>query len=325
MNLPKIEQQINKKSNRVKSVFAFMGLGSAALAASYGWAGFAGIGFMIPVAFDTYTMNNLLKEKQGFKTNLLFYELIFKKSMKNWIEKYVNEPEDILEKKYRVIFLNLWLSHKRLKLDNISDRFFEHFEDISSDLIKKGLSKYPLELLFNEYGLSKSKEYYGEIIDANFFINEDKNDSKKLTIAKKVYEEYSEIGMAAKQFLRNNACDGLLMLQDYKFTSTDYKVIQDYINTPKHEGFDLFSLTMVLDEVERVLPKIIEVENDTSQLKILGKYCHKVLTEKELIDNSKMKSMEVLIKRKIDYLELVSEIEIKTELNPTKKEKRTKI
>jgi hypothetical protein len=327
MKLPKIEKQINKKSNRVKSVLAFMGLGSAALATSYGWQAFAGIGFIIPVAMDAYTMNKLLNEKKGFKTNLLFYEPIFKRSMKKWIQKYVNEPDNIIEKKYRVLFMKLWLSHKRLDLDNISDQFFEHFEDISSELTKKGLCKYPLDMLFNKYTESKSEEYFGEKINANFFINEDQNDPEKIAIAKKIYEEYAEIGLAGRQFLNNNACDGLLMLQDYKFTSADYSLIENYTKQPKGDFGLLSDIIMVVDEIEKVLPKIIEAENEPSKLQILHNYCNYVLTNKEFIDDSTMKLMEATIKSKIDYIELKSEIDIQDDLsvNEPVKIKRAKI
>jgi hypothetical protein len=261
-------------------------------------------------------MNNLLKDKAGFKTSLLFYEPIFKSSMKKWIIKYVNEPDNLFEKKYRIIFMKLWLSHKRLDLDNISDQFFEHFENVSSELVKKGLSKYPLDMLFNKYTESKSKEYFGEQINANFFINEDKNDPEKVEIAKKVYQEYADIGIAGKQFLNNNACDGLLMLQDYKFTSTDYVLIENYINQPPIGDFGLFSDSLIIvSEIEKILPKIIEAENDPSKLQILHNYCNYLLTNKEIIDNSTIKSIESTIKRKIDYIDLKSEIDIKEDLN----------
>ena len=328
MKLPKIEEHINKKSNRVKSVVAFIGLGSGAMAATHGLPGLAGLGFIIPMALDAYTMHNLLNGKRGFKTRLALYEPIFKTSMKKWIKKYVNEPENILEKKYRAIFLNAWLNSKFLKLDDVSDIYAEPFEDLSNELKKKGLTKYHLDMLFNPYSESQSEKVYGEKINFNFFINEDKNNPEKVAIAKKVYcEEYSEIGLAAKQFLRNRDCDGLLMLQDYKFTSIDYSLIETYINEPQKESDNFFKTTIITDEIDVILPKIVEQENDIKKLKILGNYCHKVLTTEEIIDDSTLKSMQTVIKSKIDYIELSTEMNSQEEKPgiQLKKEKRMKV
>jgi hypothetical protein len=327
MKLPRIEQQINKKGNRVKSIVAFLGLGSGAMAAAHGLPGLAGLGVIIPMAFDAYTMHKLLNGKRGFKTRLALYEPIFKTSMKKWIKKYVNEPEDIIEKKYRVIFLNAWLNSKFLKLDDVSAIYSEPFKELSNELKKRGLTKYHLDMLFNPYTESKSKDMFGEAVNFNLFINEDKNNLDKVSIAKKVYEEYSEIGLAAKQFLNNKSCDGLLMLQDYKFTSMDYSLIKTYINEPKQESYNPFSYIMIGEVIETVLPKIVEAENDVEKLKILGNYCHKVLTTEEIIDDSTLKSMQTVIKSKISYIELSSEInaqEILPGIQP-KKEKRMKV
>jgi hypothetical protein len=195
-------------------------------------------------------------------------------------------------------------------------------------LKRKGLAKYKLDLLFNNYtDITDSFGGKKEIVDFNFFINEDKKDPEKMAIAKKVYEEYSDIGLAAHQFLKNNNCDGLLMLQDYKFTATDYSLIEAYNKTTPKESYNPFQNTIITDEVDALLPKIVEYENDIAKLKILGDYCNKMLTTEDLFDFSAMNSMRTVIKSKIDYIELSAEInaqEILPGIQP-KKEKRMKV
>jgi hypothetical protein len=327
MKLPKIEEEINKKGSRINSALGFLALGASAVVASYGLPGLASLVVAMPLAFDAYTMKNLLNEQKGSKTNLLFYEPIFKNGMKKWVRNYLEDSEDISEKKYKVVLLSLWMRHKKLSMESLFDFDYEAFDEVSDELSQKKLTKFPLVFLLSPQE-SHIQENYGKDLTPDYFIKEDINYPERIEIAKKVYQEYINTGMASKQFLTNQPCEGLLLLQDGKFTATDYLIIdnfnkQQFLQENKNEHSPLQSIALGGEKAKEVLVKIVENEEDTSKLKILESYCHKAIELKSFIDSSAIEEMIGLLKTKIKYTELKKEMNVNEET--PKKTKKPKI
>jgi hypothetical protein len=295
MKKPKIEEQILKQRNLIGATATFLSLGGAALIATQGLSILPLLTASVPLVIDIFTLNELAKKDTNFKTMFHICDPTFKTRMGSWFKKYINQTDDLIEKKYRAIFLQAWVNQKQIPMKELVSSKFNEFGYLFGELREKKLTIYPLYQ-------STDHTFITDVID---FLNEDKNDPEKIAKAKKIYEEYKEEGIVGKSFIENNQFAAYSFLQDHKLTAKDYEVIEQY-NPPPKKRLDIYE-----DTVKEIIENILDTENNIKHLKILDGYCNKVLTQKT--SNSlgfyDIINMQKAITSKIEYLELSGELE----------------
>jgi hypothetical protein len=310
MKLSKIEEQINKKSNHLAASVGFLGVGMSALMATKGLQALSLCFIAIPLTIDIFTLKHLNNESKNHKYGLTLYKPFFHFGMKNWIKKYINKSDDIHEKKYKYIFLSVWLNHKKIDFSDLVFSSSDLFTDFKKELREQNLFNYELESLSNEYILSGDKY---RRIDA--ILEEDKKYPKRLEIARKVYEEYAETGMAGKALTKDREFELFAFLQDYKFTSTDYEFIDSYkIIESSHPQLFQRNIEEYTENTKKALKLIVEKEGEISKLNILWNFFNKrILNADEMIDKlDSMKEIRHVIENKISYIELSNEMNTQT-------------
>lgn len=213
--------------------------------------------------------------------------------MGGWFKKYINQTDDLIEKKYKAIFLHVWVYQKRLKMKDLVSSKFTVFNDLFNELKQKKLTNYSIHL-------SPQENFIRDIVD---FLNEDKSDPKKIATAKKVYEEYQGEGALGRAFLENIQFAGFSYLQEHKFTPEDYKVIEQ---CNFHRRLDIYE-----DTVKEIMENILDKEDNLKHLKILDNHCIQILKNKTSLDAGSIINMQKAITNKIEYLELNEELESK--------------
>jgi hypothetical protein len=320
MEKPNIEKEIKKQGNIIAGVGAFLGLGATAISAATAspLTTLMLCGAMTPFFIDIITLKFLIEKPKILHHDIWFLDKPFKKNINKWISKYLDNSQNLTEKKYKVGCLSLWMRHEGINVNKIMNTGI--FKKLSEELvIKEEVEKYiPLQYLFGEQRDS-IKNIFGVDPSVQTFLEYDKNEPYKLEIAKNVYKEYSKIGMAAGAFLNRTNFEELLILQDYKFTKEDYSTIKVYLENFKNDGekhpIEFQTMKLYSPETEEILIKLIENENNIDHLEILNRYCSEILAKSRLEQFSKV------IDKKIDYIELNGQLESKDNVAITKVKK----
>lgn len=310
---PRIELQIERHQKEILkySSFIALGFGAAVSIINKEMAILAPI-LAMPFAVDAIATKKFLNERKKNKTQLFAYKPFFKKSLSKWMKEYLNDSENLTEKKYKLIFLNLWAKHKQIPIDMIFNK--DVISELSDELIKKGETSYSLKDMF--YGSSVIplliKLQKLEIVP-NKFWEEDKNNAKKITIAKKIYEEFAEIGMAGKMLIAGQDFNVLLQLQDYKFSELDFNFIKQYLEDSKEIKKEIYSINYItpyIDDTIETINKIISYEDNITNLNILSNYCENMKNKGYAPMMEQVKELQKAINVKFEYLNMSQELNI---------------
>jgi len=259
-----------------------------------------------PVIVDILAIKNILNEKKRNKISLMFYKPFFKKNLIKWTQNYLNDSENLTEKKYKLIFLNLWANHKEIPLDIIFDK--KIISDLSNELIQKKETAYSLEDMFYMNFSLVMRAQNKEIIPKTF-LDEDNNNLNKKKIAKKIYKEFEDIGMAAKAFITGKEISFLLDMQDYRFNENDFVFINEYIkDNPTKDIYSINYLNPYLNDTINTLNKVISNEDNINNLNTLKNYCENM---KEKDHDSMMEQVQELEKSlnvKFEYVNMKKEL-----------------
>ena len=328
MEQPIIAKKIKRQGNLIAGCGAFIGLGVAGISAVT-LAPVATLmlcGSMIPLALDVIGLK-LLIEKPDPKSiiqNTWMLDIPFRKSIDKWIVNYINDSENLTEKKYKVGCLSIWMNTQGLTLDKVSaNKTYKFLSELSNELFdsKETQKEIPLAYFFGE-SQGAIKDIFGVEPSIKTFLNDDKDSEDKLQIAKKVYKEYSEIGLAGKAFVNRVPFQELLILQDYKFTREDYEVIEAYIKNVKQGGRmkppHVLTTEQFSENTVNAMNKIINNEQDIKNLKTLGNYCSNIGYK------NSVEQIVMIIEKKIEFLQLNSELETK-DVSDKSKAKKMKV
>jgi hypothetical protein len=317
MKLPKIENQIKVQEKKALKLGAFISLGLSAAATTIEPA----IALLIPfvaihVISDVVGVELFLndhKKEKWFTSN------IFKKKLNNWFENYIKNSETLTEQKYKAIFFSLWLKHKEIPLNDLIDS--QQIKNLAEELLVNKETVYYLPNAFQDnvpYATKLTKKE----INLEKFLEEDKKNPRKINIAKKVYEEFSHMGLAAKLFVTGKDFSHLLYLQDYKFSDDDYELIKKFTTELKIDAktYSILYLNAYSQNTINAVHQLINYENSLDNLKILNSYCEQ-LEEKGYAKNMEHASeLKKTLNSKINYLNMEKEIgNNKTNLNKPKK------
>jgi hypothetical protein len=335
MDKPEIESFFTKQKTTIRNNIAFLGVGAGALLFNQyvNWVTPIVIGAIVPMIIDLKETKNLVDNKPY--PNGSRFTFFLNKSLGKWLNKYINGSDNLIEKKYKVLFLHLWAEHKETSIDDIVYSNPDLFKELSHSLIKEGLTKYNLfEMLIDS---SKSVDLNGDRVVVKDFFAEDLNNPERVAIAKKVFEEYKDIGLIGKSFLRRSNYDALLYLQHNKFSNMDYGVIKKYTedleNGEYHESVNYapssINFSRYPDVVKETMEILVNNESNLNNLQILKKYYDTMIELYKLcrlgIDTpvQELEKIQDFIENKIEYLELGNELD--TQKYSSKAAKRSKI
>lgn len=323
MTKPSIEKEIKKQGNLVLGFSAFLGLGATTLTVMNMPVINALMlcGSMTPFLIDIVSLKLLIEKPQTIHHNIWFLDRPFKKRVTKWIQDYIDNSDNLTEKKYKVGMLSLWMRHEGITVEKVMNPGI--FKELSEELFNKNEieKQFPLQYLFGEHK-NAIRDIYGIDPTVKALLEEDKYNPEKIEIAKEVYKEYSKLGMAGKAFLHRNCFEELLILQDYKFTTKDYDLIEEFVDDfKKHNKQCPISTIHYLTnwgETSLFLNRIINEEDNVNHLGKLWKYCSEILSD------SNLRHYAQIVEKRIEYLQLDSQLEVK-EIDENKKTKKIKI
>jgi len=310
MTKPNIQKEIKKQGNLISGFGAFLSLGAATVT-------FMNMpvintvmlcGAMTPFLIDIVSLKLLIEKPQTVHHSISFLDRPFKKRVTKWIKDYIADSDNLTEKKYKVGMLSLWMRHEEIAVEKVMNPGV--FKGLSEELFnnKEITKEFPLQYLFGEHK-NVIKDIYGIEPTVKALLEEDKYNTEKIEIAKEVYKEYSKLGMAGKAFLNRNCFEELLILQDYKFTTEDYDLIENFVDDFKKNNKQYSTNTIHYltnwGEVSIFLDKIIDEETNISHLGKLWKYCSEILSD------SNLKHYAQIVEKKIYYLQLDTLLDVR--------------
>ncbi len=310
MTKPQIELQIEKNKKEIIKYSSFLILGMEATTALIT----KNISLLIPVlalpmVVDSLAINNLLDEKKRKKIGLFFYKPLFKKNLNKWTKNYLDNSESLTEKKYKLIFLNLWAKHKEIPFENVFDK--KEISDLSRELIDSGETSLSMQRMFYDNTISIHQQLLKRDVTPKNFFDEDKNTPQKIDIAKRVYEEFSNIGLAAKTLITGKDFSFLLELQNYKFNEIDFDYIKQYLDNIKEENKEIYSITYInpyIDSTIDAINKIVASEENIDNLKLLQKYCDNMTQRDHTPMMQQVQELQKSLNTKFNYLNMGMEL-----------------
>jgi hypothetical protein len=267
---------------------------------------------------------------------------LYKKKFGQWLPTYLEQSENLTEKKYKLLFIHALLEDKHAYIYSMIPESSALMENIEKELIDSNETKLKITDLFpidpfkgtNAYHPSKIIRYYksSEDDESSFlkdFFNEDNDNPEKLVIARKVYNDFENLGLVGNALINDRIfnIELLLKMQNFKLNNTDIKKIQERTSLI---GANVTKLFPPICTNEDVLNKIIFNEDNISNLKaiqdfysIQSQLIHSSLYE----DDFSFDDFNNTIKTKIDYLTLSKEMNhFENENQPTLiKSKKVKV
>jgi hypothetical protein len=316
MNKPKIEKQIAKQGKDLIKYSSFITLGVSSLSAIMNLEPAIVIPFLTVtistgaflIGTDAWAIKGFLNDRKKFKSELLVYKPIFKEKFNAWLANYLNESQNLTEKKYKLIFLSLWAKHKEIPLENLFDK--SQILRISDELINKGETSHSIWHMFFEPSSLLRQVSNSEVTPIKF-LDEDQKYPKKITIAKNIHEEFAEMGLAAKAFITGIDCSFLLEIQEFKFNETDYKFIKKFINDFENSEKEIYPIKFInpySDNTINTLHKVIDYENNWDNLMLLDNY-FKLIDKKDYTKYmDQIPKIKKIFNNKLDYIKLNEEL-----------------
>lgn len=152
MSRPNIVKEIKMQGNLISGFGAFLGLGAVTI---------IGVnvpvlptlmicGAMTPYIIDVLSLKWLIEEPKAMNHELWFLDKPFKKRVSKWISNYIDNSENLTEKKYKVGCLSLWMRHEGIELEKFVNKGI--FRDLSTELWnqKEIKNNFPLQYLFGD-------------------------------------------------------------------------------------------------------------------------------------------------------------------------------
>lgn len=310
--------EIEKKFKNISKIeitigaFSILGVGGAFIGMPILAMSGIGLSFLYSGYFNykNITSNHPLSILNAWSTP--FYKKVFKK----WFDNYIDSSENLTEKKYKIIFIKLWLDEKYLSLYNLYDDK-QKIEKLNEEMKKSKETSFNIKDIFENEMEIWSQD----------FLNEDIKDNKieNLMIAKKVYKDFKSMGILGNNFFywTLDAFRICFYLQDYTLTPQDINNIQNDIENRNKKNKDILLYENNNEQLHYNINKLLDNNSIETLSKIMKMFENikswddeRIVLNKEEIYN--------LFSKKIDYMKLDSKMKVHS-LEINTKSKRTKI
>lgn len=255
-----LEESLKAVNNKHLSLLGFVGVGAAALLAVSPVLGmFPAIGvlpFTIMTLVTRYRLNNDLQFAVSGDE--------YSKKFNNTLDEYIDNSENITEKKYKFLLSQIFLQHKNIKYHELRLHNNEKIDQLEDEIIHTKESSLYANILFGEYVRESRGTTPPGFID---FIDEDIHHPNKIDIAKKVYKDYADMGIIGKNFLTSawGMTEFCAVLQDYTLSSNDIKHIEALAKMDKSYLNHLYDGSLLVSNNEMYI-KIINNNKEHASL-----------------------------------------------------------
>jgi hypothetical protein len=259
------------------------------------------------------------------------------KKLEKWAcNEYLTISDGINEKKYKIVLLSFIFNLNKIYIDSMP-KLEKQIEEISDFLSRKNIGLGKLSNLFCEKPgeiishsdlqnyMDDKKYFYTQSL--NLLTNIFSHNSDNLVICKKLYEDFSSLGLLGRS-LTNNAVGAkfLLLLQDDKLSEKDIEMFKNGLNY----------LNDNISRVKEINPpfmnddiynRIILNENNPENLKLLLEYCNSTEILGKISNSNNIHNCSIIremLNTKIEYVEMKSEMD-KTPFSNTTNNRKPKI
>lgn len=266
----------------------------------------------------------------------------YRKKFGQWLPNYLEQSESLTEKKYKLLFIYALLHDKESYIYSIIPESSTLIKNIETELIENNETKLKITELFPENQIKILMAYHHSRIDKYYknsknddslffsdFIDEDKINPEKSVIARKVYKDFSNLGLLGNAIINDSIhyIELLLEMQNFKLNNLDVEKIKQRLSIIENTKKPLVEPPFCTDEV--LLEKLILNEDYIVGLKELQKFysykskIHLYMNE----DEFSFYNVDKLIETRINYLTLAKEmIQLDNNNEPgVKKIKKNKI
>lgn len=225
-----------------------------------------------------------------------FDKTFFNMRYKNVVNKKLNsifKIQDMTEQKYELFILALYSHHIKLNLRDVTSlKTIFKLEEISEKLIRENETKFQLSDCFYK----STSNYKTPLPD---ILEEDLNNSDKISVIKLKFKDYENLGMLGKNFLDlgSNYSKALMMLQN-TLTKEDYRHIEIFNKEQVRSDMQFFKS---FKESEDLVKNLILNETRNEHLVLLNRF----FEEKESITS--------LCQSRMNYLTLSNKLKPTTE------------
>jgi hypothetical protein len=260
----------------------------------------------------------ILKEKPINILDCDLSEQKYRTEFKEWMTNYLNKSNNLTEKKYKLLFIHIFLNEKNAYIYDILPESTTLIKDIGKELIDNNESQFHIEYLFKIEPFKKGKfsisEYYKDSEDddnfffINDFIKEDKNNFDKLNIAKQVYKDFENVGLLGNALINANISSVELIaeMQNFKLNLFDTEKIKNRLISIKKSSYKYLNYMCYSDE--HILNNLILNEENIEALTVLKSFYeyHNSISSSE--DDFDFINFNKSIKMRIEYLTLNQEL-----------------
>jgi hypothetical protein len=208
----------------------------------------------VPLLIMSLATHFHLKSNNGLALNGSFFQSSYKKKFQKWLTGYIDESQSHTETKYKIIFTSMWMRARKLNTHDVFEIQDTLLEKVANQMLHTKETSLDLFSLF----LTDSK------VSSMDFFEEDKDFHKKRAIAKKVYQDFENVGLVGKHFMYWSASEMLCLipLQDYKLNSQDIKEIKFLtkrnLKTPKPFNHSLLFTELTINYCVKIINENIE-------------------------------------------------------------------
>jgi hypothetical protein len=271
-----------------------------------------------------------LKDYINLNTNKLpiykkgIYSEINKKNNYTWLKNYLENSDNLIEKKYKLICLKIFFNDKKDIVDNFIDNYKDIIENVSKELKEKNLINYEIIDLFL---LGKNLfSYQNKSFSYNFIKPLESQD--ELEIAQKVYLDFQNGGMLGRtmQKFGSEIFQILVKLQNYRLSEEDKKSIHNVINMLNNpQGmFNSIDKTYYIHDItsnSELMNDFLSINDNTNDLLTIKEFFICINDQ----SNEQINNHIEYINKKVDSLILKKEIEDICMLKPQLKKAKHKI
>lgn len=301
--LPQIEEKINKVNKKTIAISGFLSLGLIAAFAGFPIANvfIAGLPFLADGLKTRYKLNKKSQFSLGG-----FFNSSYQTTFKNWFEDYLNNSDNLTEKKYKIICTNLWLNYKNIRLEDAYKPTNQLLDTVSFELLKAKETTTHIDGIFR-----RTHNIFS-------FVEDDLDNERKISIGKKVYQEFNNIGLLGNNFSQphTDTFKTLAALQDYQLTPQDMQIIKKDTRDKKETMLSNRTFDFTNNDYQ-ALEKIVIQLDKLEDIVLIQDYFQQILSNKSEFKNS---GLEKLIETKKMSFNLDSSLSSKEEI-PTKRNK----
>lgn len=239
------DSYIKSTNQKTLAVGSFLAIGLPLLLSPV--IGLASIGVTIigiSKLLDYLSVKKLIKiDRQFNELNISSYQDVFNNYLQTYLEKSDTDETGNIEKKYKLLFVKIWLESKHLKFEEVTKPINKLLEQSCFTICGNSFNLH-LFLCNSEMASLNYKEFF----------KEDINNPESLNVIKKVYNDFISLGLLGQNITQysRDKLSLLAIAQEYQLTAQDNEYIKKY-NSKQIKPFNLLLTKQEMPTMERII------------------------------------------------------------------------